>query len=327
MISTSRTLLACGLLAAIIATGCDSLPSPPRTADGQRVTRLDLSQADPAECAAAVELTEARQSYRYRLNVLADYYEQVGDLGKLRWARTEAGALSEAWTFDFGGLGDIAQPGGEPVAGADERLLAERVHGTRRQYEQALSAMIDLYERQDRQFKAALLTNVRERFRPIYKYGYFQDAEVPPADLKPTKHDPQAEALFQRAYDLYEEGKILPAVTDYNKEARAVELFKQLVWNHPDSTRIAESAFYIGEIYKEYFKQNQRAVWWYERAWQWDPNIAKPARYQAAIVYDYRLENDAKAVELYRQAAQYERFEGWRVESAQRRVRELTGQE
>ncbi len=64
---------------------------------------------------------------------------------------------------------------------------------------------------------------------------------------------------------------------------------------------------------------------WYERAWQWDQNILKPARFQAATVWDYRLQNKAKAVECYKLAIQHEQFNSSNVSFAHRRIRELMG--
>jgi hypothetical protein len=97
-----------------------------------------------------------------------------------------------------------------------------------------------------------------------------------------------------------------------------------LVHTYPTSTRIALSAYYIGEIYKEYFDENYRGVLWYERAWQWDPGITQPARFQAAVVYDYRLHHRGKAVELYRLVLQDETFNVTNTLFAERRIEELT---
>lgn len=322
MRNTKWMLAFCGLVLA--AVGCDRLPSPPRDSDGKRVSHLSYASSDPAETQLALKLEADRANYAYRLRVLEGYYDRGGNLDKLRWARTEAKALSNAWTFVVSGVGQVEPPAGESVANVDERSIAEYAHTARRQYEASLAAVIDYYETSNNEFRAALFRNVRDRFRPFYKYGYFKEAEVPGPELRPSAAIPAADELFAKAYRLYDQGKILPAVVDYNKEAQAVELFKQLVYTHQTSDKIAQAAFYIGEIYKEYFNQDVRALWWYERAWQWDPTITLPARFQAATIYDYRLERDAEALELYRQAVIHEQFNSSNVGWAQRRINDMT---
>jgi hypothetical protein len=58
---------------------------------------------------------------------------------------------------------------------------------------------------------------------------------------------------------------------------------------------------------------------------QWDPNLTMPARFQAAVVADYRLYNKAEAIELYRQVIQHEQFNASNVQWAHNRIRDLTG--
>jgi Tfp pilus assembly protein PilF len=71
---------------------------------------------------------------------------------------------------------------------------------------------------------------------------------------------------------------------------------------YPESDKIDDAAFQLGEIHKDYLpKQEALAVTWYERAWTWNPQTPYPARYNAAVVCDYRLNDRDKALELYRQ--------------------------
>ena len=134
--------------------------------------------------------------------------------------------------------------------------------------------------------------------------------------------------MYKKAMKLHEEGKGFlrcGVTTNYGKQREALVLFLRLVDRHPRSTKIAMSAYYIAEIYKEYFNRDLRALAWYERAWQWNPNILKPVRFQAATVYDLRLGEKSKAVELYKQAIEHEKFNTANVTWARRRIRELTG--
>ena len=307
-----------------VLTGCDQPPAPPRTADGRSVKSVQIADPTSPEGQAAAALETARVNYKYRLTVLAGYYNRIGNANKLVWTQRELKNLDTAHTFSWTGIGEVLPPEGESVENADERILAEFAVGARKQYLQALDNLIDLYERTDNTFRHRLAKNVKDRFDPVHTYMYFMQAEVPPADLKPIEVIPEANQLYDKAYDLYRSGKILPAVVDYKKEREALLLFKELVRKYPQSDKIALSAYYIGEILKEYFDEDLRAVQWYERAWQWDPNITKPARFQAATVYDYRLQDKAKAVEMYRAAIQHEQFNQSNVGFAHGRIRDLT---
>lgn len=331
--TTIRRLIA-GLVACSLLGGCwgplarfaDKPPSPPRDARGKKVKFLDLTGASKDQVDAAVALETARVHYDYRLQVLQGYYAKIGDMQKLTWARRERKNLREVQTFTWLGLPGIKPPPGEAVAGADERLLVEYVVAARKEYLQALAGLRAYYEATGATFRASLVRNMQEeRFDPIRTYMYFLHAEIPGPDLKPMAVIPEAEKLFTQAVRLHRSGKILPAVTDYRKQERALVLFRKLVDQYPTSSTIAEAAFYIAEIYKEYFKEHYRAVHWYRRAWQWDPNIALPARFQAATVYDFHLQNKAQAVACYRGAIEYEPFKSNNVRYAHQRIQELTG--
>ena len=323
-----RTACLCviaGVLAGLSAAGCNAPPRVPRSADGKAAKELLVDLGNAAELQAARTMEVARVNYAYRLNVLRQYYEHVGNMDKYNWAGQETKNLHQAVTFTWAGAGEIPTPGGESVEGADERVLVESVVLARQRFLQAVQDMLRLYD--PSVYKARRLQNVLDRFDPVRTYMYFLSVEIPPADVRATEVIPAAEALYDKAYKLYREGKVLPGVTDYKKERQALVTFLELARNHSRSTRAPLAAYHIGEIYKEYFNEDVRAVHWYSRAWQWDPNITKPARFQAAVVYDLRLQNKAKAVDLYRQVLQHEQFNASNVRYARERIKHLTGED
>ncbi len=80
-----------------------------------------------------------------------------------------------------------------------------------------------------------------------------------------------------------------------------------------------------GEIHKEYLPgQEELAVKWYERAWTWDPRTPHTARFQAAVVFDYRLHDRDRALELYKSVVRDESHDRSNLRFATRRIRELT---
>ena len=330
---TSATLLLWG---GLLLGGCggsmpgiDLAPAPPRTANWRLPDKLAVAQGNNEELTAVTDSEKARVNYRYRLVVLRDYYRATGSMDKLRWAERELGNLDNAYTFTWEGIPRIEPPPGESLAGADEHVLVEYAVAARREFLAGLDKLLAYYQSAaPNAYKTRRVANVKARFDPVRTYVYFLEAEVPPGDLKPVEVNPAADALYQAAYRDYYYGKGIlgfAATTDYARQRRALAQFLELVHRYPRSTKIGLAAYFIGEIYKEYFNENVRAVLWYERAWQWDPGIPLPARFQAATVHDLRLFNRAKAIECYRQAIIHEQFSPTNVQFAHRRIAELTG--
>jgi len=318
-----------GIFVCAVTVGCDRPMGPPKTEDHKVPKTLTVISANAAERAAVVASEEARVNYRYRLVVLQSFYKASGNLDKQRWTERELKNLEQANTFTWEGIPEITPPKGESLANADEHLLVEYAVSARKAYLKSVRDLAGFYHGSaPNSYKARRVANILERFDPIRTYMYLLDAEVPPANLHPVEVIPEAEKLYAEGIKLYEDGKGILHVfmtTDYRKQRQALGKLLQLVRSYPRSTKIALAAYYIGEIYKEYFNENLRAVYWYERAFGWDPNLTKPARFQAATVHDYRLFNRAKAVELYRQTIIHEQFNASNVQFAHRRIRELTG--
>ena len=324
----ARVMIA-ALLASLLLAGCDSPPSPPRRAKSlRRVKVLAVSSAERDELKLATNVETARVNYRYRLKVLEGYYQKVGQMDKLIWARKELKNLDRAQAFSWVGLPAINPPKGESLEGADERALVEYVVAARKKYTAAVAELADYYRAARRNRKARQIANMQDRFDPIRTYMYFLSAEIPPADLKCVAVIPEADGLFAKALKLHRAGKGIfhtALTTSYHKQRRALLKFLELVEKHPSSNKAPASAYYIAEIYKEYFNENIRAVQWYQRARQWDPNLPKPAYFQAATVHDLRLHNYAEARRCYRLAAKHEQFNASNVRFAHKRIRELIG--
>ena len=107
---------------------------------------------------------------------------------------------------------------------------------------------------------------------------------------------------------------------------RSAEAFRTLIERFPSSDKIDDAAFFSGDIHKEYLSgQESLAVKWYERAWAWNPDTPHPARFNAAVVYDYRLHDRDRALELYQQViTQDADADQSNVRFATRRISQLT---
>lgn len=312
-----------GLVASVILVGCDGRPSPPKDMSGRRVKVVGVLPADAQEFEAVTQLETARVNYKYRLEVLQSYYRNTGNSDKYVWACNELKNLDGVATFRWEGLVKIDPPVGEVLAGADERRLVEETIAARNAFAKSQDDLIALYDRSAHPFRAKLIRNMKDRLDPIRIYMYFLDAEIPPANLKPSAVISAAEGLYGKARRLHRQGKRVPLMPDRNKLRRALLMFQELIRDYPRSDKIALSAYYVGDIYKEYFGENVRAVHWYERAWQWDATVTEPARFQAAVVWDYRLRHRDKAMALYRQVIQHEQFNRSNVDFSIKRIEEI----
>ena len=311
--------------------GCgfgDRRPSPPRPSLFRRLKTLTVAPEDTAERLAVTAVKTARADYAFRLDVLQKYYHSVGNIHKLTWAKREMENLRETKKFKWEGVPAVLPPGRETLEQPDERLLVEDVVGARRDYKDAVAKLLAYYEQQGLVFKAKVIRNMQERLDPIRIYMYFLSAEIPPADLKTNQVIAEADDLYLRAWELHQSGRgviLFRIWANYKKQRQALAMLLELVEKYPRSTRASMAAYYIAEIYKEYFEENLRAVTWYERAWQWDGGIPKPARFQAAVIHDLRLYNTEEALRCYRLVVRDETFDKGNVDFALKRIKALGG--
>ncbi len=319
-------LLGVGLCLLAGSAGCDMKPRPPRAGWFTAVKTLDVSPSDGDELQAVTDLEYARAIYESRLVALHSYYRQAGCFHKIVWAYRELENLREVKVFTWRGASVPPAEDTPPPLNAPEGVMVERVVSSRLLYQRRVEELARYYEQGGQAFKARVIRNMQDRLDPIRTYMYVDSAEYPPLTLRPRDSIPQADALFLQAKDMFRRGKgflHVAVTTSYPKQREALRLFRQLVQQFPTSDKMAASAYYIAEIYKEYFDEDIRAVNWYERAYTWQPEIGLPARFQAASVYDFRLNDKLKAVELYEAAIEHERFNSSNARFAINRVEEL----
>jgi hypothetical protein len=229
---------------------------------------------------------------------------------------------------------DLEQPAG--IDFTDVRIveqtevdLVEQMVRYRAMYARYLVQLKEYYERNGMIDKLVWAEHELADLRQVKPYKYILAAEVPAEDLSPTESIPEADALFEEARQTMEEGGHgVPAVYHEGRMKEALSKFKELIVKYPSSDKIAESAYWCGYIHKEYFKGDELiAVRWFERAWQWDPYLQLPARFEAAVVYDFRLHERAKALELYRAVLEQENFSKSNRLFAADRMEQLTSEE
>lgn len=204
--------------------------------------------------------------------------------------------------------------------------LVEQMMTHRAMYHRTLSALHDYYR--DRGYESKRLWAARElaELKRVKPYRYVVAAEVPQRSLNPTQGVAEADAMYDRGLTLMKEGGAgIPIIYREQKMKQALQMFRELIDRFPSSDKVDDAAFYCGEIHKEYFNGDERlAVAWYERAVQWNPSTPHPVRFQAAVIYDYRLHDRDRALEFYRRVLAEERDNSSNLSFATKRIDEIT---
>lgn len=212
------------------------------------------------------------------------------------------------------------------VADAKEVDLVESVLMHRAHYRKMLEILRDYYVEHGYSTKQKWAEAELEDLRHVKPYKYIMSAEIPETRLRPTQSIAEADAMYDQGVELMRKGGHgVPALYNRQYMRQALDVFTELIRKYPNSDKIDDAAFCNGEILKEYFKNCETlAVSWYERCRQWDPNSPHPALFQAAVVYDYRLQDRAKALELYHRVLEEEQMNKSNTAFASRRIYELT---
>lgn len=223
----------------------------------------------------------------------------------------------------------VRAPGdtGLSVIGQTEVDLVESLVEHRSAYLHALEDLRDYYREHGYLTKEGWAEHELAGLKKVQTFRYVMDAEIPVQKLHPSESIPEADALFDRGMELMKKGGHggLPALYRQKPMIEAVAVFRQLIEDYPSSDKIDDAAYWLGEIHKEYLNdQEEIAVQWYERAFSWNPATPYPARFQAAVVYDYRLHDRDRALELYRAVLAEETNSRSNVDFATRRIEKLT---
>ena len=241
---------------------------------------------------------------------------------RIRWliasGAVVAGGLT-AWV-----LADTS-PGtkGGPADGAGEVELVEAVLKARKDYWVALDKLRQHYIAANEIEKARWVEDELRSYHRMMKYSYRLDVkDVPPPTLQPKQNITEANNLFRRAVDYKNRGTGEELI---DNQRRSEILLQAILEKYPESDKIAEAAYHLGDIYEHYRPrpQYERAAAYYERSFQWNKASATDARLRAARIYDHHLQVVDKAKESYRGVINHDTNPA-RVQEAERRLAELT---
>ncbi|VTU01535.1 hypothetical protein : Uncharacterized protein OS=planctomycete KSU-1 GN=KSU1_D0729 PE=4 SV=1 [Gemmataceae bacterium] len=208
--------------------------------------------------------------------------------------------------------------------GASDVELVERVITARREYESALKALHEHYVKHGDKLRNQWTEQELMGHHMLFKPSYNLDVkDVPPPSLEARVNVREANDLFRTAMEY--KGKGLGS--DYVLNQRRAEiLFREILEKYPNSDKIGDVAYQLGDLYEgRAYKQYDRAAKYFERSYQWVRGSRTDARIRAATLYDRQLNERAKAIEIYRDVLAHD-TDAERMKQAERRLAELTGQ-
>jgi len=237
----------------------------------------------------------------------------------LRFALTAlGGALAAALAVLAFGRGGEAQTASKPPTdeqkfAGEEVSLSEEVVAAREKYLRNLERLVAFYDRTHNDFKVLMAKEELDGLRKVVQYNYIIVAESLGPDLKPLKNLPDAERLFAEARGLDTRVAAAPEKADDAKR-RALALYNDLLARFPESIRIADAAFYAGQIYENTVKDYFSAIVYYQRTYQWDSQTPHPARILAGRLAYLRIKDMRRAKEFYQAAATADPNPAYRAE-------------
>jgi hypothetical protein len=202
--------------------------------------------------------------------------------------------------------------------------LIESVLKARKDYWTSLDKLRQHYVNTHDIEKSKWVEDELKAYHRMMKYSYRLDVkDVPPPTLQPKQNVVDANTLFRRAMEY--KGRTATGDEQIDNQRRAEILLQGILEKHPESDKIAEVAYHLGDIYEHYRPrpQYERAAAYLERSFQWNKASATDARLRAAQIYDRHLRNLDKAKDLYKAVMNHDTNPA-RVQEAEKRLTELS---
>jgi len=200
--------------------------------------------------------------------------------------------------------------------------LVERLLAARRDYQVSLEQLRAHYIAVGDVERAKWAENELRSYHRITRQAFRLELDVPPPTLRASFNIPEANELYRRSMLYKDKGFGMDFV---DNQRRSELLLQQLLTSYPQSSKIGDAAYQLGDLYegKAFDNQYRRAAMYFERSFQWNPTTQFDARLRAARIYDKYLMERGRAAELYREVTMHE-TDPKRMAEAQKRLSELT---
>src|SRR5262249_48876459 len=148
--------------------------------------------------------------------------------------------------------------------------LVEKLLIARRNYQTILEQLRAHYLQVGDQERARWAEEELRQYHRMLHQAFRLELDVPPPTLRGNTNVPDANKVYMRAMAYKDKGW----GTDYiDNQRRAELLLQKLLTVYPESDKIADAAFMLGDIYESKAnKQFRRAAAYYDRCYQWNPS-------------------------------------------------------
>jgi tetratricopeptide (TPR) repeat protein len=199
--------------------------------------------------------------------------------------------------------------------------IVERLLAARKEYQVTMETLRAHYIGTGDIERARWAEEELVQYHRIPKHPFRLELEVPPPTLRGDYNIPEANELYRQAIKFKDHGWGQDAT---DNQHRAELLFQQLLTNYPQSDKISDAAYQLGDIYEsKAFRQYDRAAAYFERCFQWNPKTHFDARLRAARLYERYQSERGHAMEIYKEITTHE-TDPKRVEEAQKRLTDLS---
>src|SRR5262249_50019031 len=150
----------------------------------------------------------------------------------------------------------------KPANGADLEQV-EKLLVARKEYQKILEQLRVTYLKAGDLERAKWAEDELRQYHRIPHYAFRLELDVPPPNLNGNTNVPEANKLFTLAMTYKDKGW----GTDYvDNQRRAEILFQKLLSEYPQSNKIDDTAYMLGDIYEsKSYKQFRRSAAYFER--------------------------------------------------------------
>ncbi len=213
---------------------------------------------------------------------------------------------------------DKDKPG--PIKVTDSQLV-ERLLAARKEYQLTLEELRKHYIKTGDITRARWAEDELLQYHRMMHHAYRLEYDVPPPTLKGSQNVPEANKLYRQAMSYKDKGW---STTYIDNQRRAEILFQRILTEYPQSDKISNTAYQLGDVYEsKAFNQSARAAAYYERCFEWNPKTHFDARIRAARLYDHKLNDREKAHRIYQEIVSHSTDEAY-IEEAQKRLQEMS---
>jgi len=312
-----RTMMLGALIGVLVAMGVKLAPVSAKSESG-------ATKADKASLNKLVQqLMDARSNYGENLHRLIEHYKKVGNAQGEKWAKRELKDFKKIRQREYlsrlkGRLAMVNQ------AALGQSDIVEALVGYRLAYRKSLETLVTVLKgaKDVRRWKHA--KRELKELISVNKYLYLRDADTPGVELRPTKKIAAAEKLYNEAMKMNKKSTRYGLIHRYETQL-AMEGFRRLIRDYPNSDRIDDAAYQIGELCRNNLKDYRRAIRWYECVVAWDANSPLRANLRIAKLYDKHVVNRLTALDYYRRALDLEARGSSERRRIERRIKRLSG--